>query len=597
MSYYLFRIVFTILISTIIFLSNLPILTNAQSNRTFDKSDGLPQLTQFCNTNPISIPSFGTATPYPSTIAVSGLGASTTSVTVTINDANHTYRSDVNVLLVGPNGQTAMLMFGAGESGRLINANITFDDLAATQVPSFGNITGNNTYQPTSPFPINLPAPAPASPYGTTFDSFLGTNPNGNWNLYVYDDVSGDSGNINGGWCLDITTGAPLPGKFSFSSSSYIGNEGTSEIITVTRTGGNAGAVSVDYSATSGTATAGSDFTPQFDTLTWLDGDISPKSFSISLLNDVISEKNPETINLSLSNPFGGATLGNQATSIGFIKDVATLYRNSMPIILPVVGAGNPYPSMITVSGAQSSISRVRVSLFGITHGNIGDIDALLVAPNGANFIVMSDIASGVGGSNFTLTLEDSADFFLPQNTVFNPNFNWKPTNRSPLAFPFDDFSIGGGPAAPYGDPGAGLVADTFASKFDGINPNGVWRLYVLDDTNGISGAINGGWGLDFVGPTASTVTIGGRIQTSQGQGVSNAKVEMSDENGAISSARTNSFGYYHFDEVLVGRTYIFNVRHKNYQFNSQAVTVLDELQNIDFIANSMPEKSETSSP
>ena len=598
MNYYLFRIVFTILISTIIFLSNLPILTNAQtqSKQSFEKADVVPQLTQFCNTTPISIPSFGTATPYPSTIAVSGLGASTTSVTVTINDANHTYRSDVNVLLVGPNGQTAMLMFGAGESGRLINANITFDDLAATQVPSFGNITGNNTYQPTSPFPINLPAPAPASPYGTTFDSFLGTNPNGNWNLYVYDDVSGDSGNINGGWCLDITTGPPLPGKFVYGSDSYRGDEGTSQIVTVNRTAGNAGAVSVDYATIGGTATAGSDFTPQTGTFTWLDGDFSPRTFSVPLLNDVSSEIDPETINLTLSNPQGGAILGTQSASIIYVKDIVSLYRNATPIILPVVGAGSLYPSTITVSGAPTAVSRVRVGLFGITHGNIADIDALLVAPNGTNFIVMSDVVRGISGVNFTLTLEDSAEFFLPLNSVFDPIYNWKPTNYSPNST-LDDFSINGGPLPPYGDPGAALVADTFASKFNGINPNGVWKLYVLDDTNGINGAINGGWGLDFLGPSAANVTVGGRIQNSQGRGVYNAKVEITDENGAVRATRTNSFGFYQFDEVLAGQTYVFNVRHKTYQFDTQVITVMDELQNIDFTAISTPEMSETITP
>ncbi len=53
-------------------------------------------------------------------------------------------------------------------------------------------------------------APAPAGPYGTTLAAFNGTNPNGNWRLFVVDDLGGDSGNINLGYELTITTGAPV---------------------------------------------------------------------------------------------------------------------------------------------------------------------------------------------------------------------------------------------------------------------------------------------------------------------------------------------------------------------------------------------------
>ena len=102
-------------------------------------------------------------------------------------------------------------------------------------------------------------------------------------------------------------------------------------------------------------------------------------------------------------------------------------------------------------------------------------------------------------------------------------------------------------------------------------------------------------WTIAELAPTASNVSISGKIMNSEGQGVFNAQVEMIDANGAIRTARTSSFGYYRFDDVATGGTYVFNVRHKTYQFNSQVVTVLDNLQNVDFIAvstqNQMLEK------
>ncbi|WP_249355682.1 hypothetical protein [Chloracidobacterium aggregatum] len=53
----------------------------------------------FSNSAPITIPSLGTATPYPSTINVSGITAPITKVTVTINNFNHTWPNDVGVAL------------------------------------------------------------------------------------------------------------------------------------------------------------------------------------------------------------------------------------------------------------------------------------------------------------------------------------------------------------------------------------------------------------------------------------------------------------------------------------------------------------------
>jgi hypothetical protein len=50
--------------------------------------------------------------------------------------------------------------------------------------------------------PYNTPAPTGAATFGSVFD---GTNPNGTWSLYVFDDAAMDSGTIAGGWELDIT--------------------------------------------------------------------------------------------------------------------------------------------------------------------------------------------------------------------------------------------------------------------------------------------------------------------------------------------------------------------------------------------------------
>ena len=63
------------------------------------------------------------------------------------------------------------------------------------------------TYLPTNAGDGDVfPAPAPAGPYPVTLDVFTGTNPNGTWSLFVFDDLQNDQGNIAGGWSITITS-------------------------------------------------------------------------------------------------------------------------------------------------------------------------------------------------------------------------------------------------------------------------------------------------------------------------------------------------------------------------------------------------------
>ncbi len=89
----------------------------------------------------------------------------------------------------------------------------------------------------------------------------------------------------------------------------------------------------------------------------------------------------------------------------------------------------------------------------------------------------------------------------------------------------------------------------------------------------------------EITAPTAANVSVSGRVVSSSGRGISNGIVTSTDQNGEVRTARTNSFGYYRFNEVEVGQTYVLNVRHKRYQFSPRVVSVSEDISGFDFIA------------
>jgi uncharacterized repeat protein (TIGR01451 family) len=172
----------------------------------------LPATTSFTNSNAIAIPDHGGATPYPSTIAVSGLTGVVSKVTVALNGLTHAFPDDVDVLLVGPAGQRVVLMSDAGGGYSVTNVTLTLEDsaLAGGLLPDATQINPGS-YQPTDYESGDaFPPPAPAGAAGSALAAFNHTNPNGTWSLYVMDDATGDAGTIAQGWSLTLTTVNPV---------------------------------------------------------------------------------------------------------------------------------------------------------------------------------------------------------------------------------------------------------------------------------------------------------------------------------------------------------------------------------------------------
>ena len=111
-----------------------------------------------------------------------------------------------------------------------------------------------------------------------------------------------------------------VPGKLEFSASQFTLNEDGTPVVAVSvnRLEGNGGEVSATLSLSNGTATA-ADYDNTDITVTFQDGETS-QTVAIPLTDDTTFEAT-ETVNLSLSNPTGGATLGERTTSVLNIID------------------------------------------------------------------------------------------------------------------------------------------------------------------------------------------------------------------------------------------------------------------------------------
>jgi streptogramin lyase len=124
-----------------------------------------------------------------------------------------------------------------------------------------------------------------------------------------------------GGNTATATDAVVFHGSLQFISPGYSVNEnGGSAAITLSRTGGATGAVSVQLSTGDGTATAGTDYTAVSQTVSWADGDGTPKTVAIPILDEGLTT-GQRTVNLTLATPGGGATLGNPAAAVLTILD------------------------------------------------------------------------------------------------------------------------------------------------------------------------------------------------------------------------------------------------------------------------------------
>ncbi len=185
-----------------------------------------------------------------------------------------------------------------------------------------------------------------------------------------------------------------------------------------------------------------------------------------------------------------GATTTYSVTVASIGPDSVKTFSNPSGIIINDGAAASPYPATITVSGLPATGAKVQsVTISGLSHTWSDDIDVLLQSPTGTNVVLMSDVGSLAGLTGVNYTFNDAASGTM-STTAGNPSGTYKPTNN------------GATDTWPAPGPGAVTDASPALANFNG-NPNGGWKLFIVDDVFGDQGSISGGYNIVFSYPTA----------------------------------------------------------------------------------------------
>lgn len=207
-------------------------------------------------------------------------------------------------------------------------------------------------------------------------------------------------------WLQDnLGGGTSGPGALAFSASAYSVDENVASLsVTVTRTGGSSGAVSVDYATSDGSAIAGQDYQATAGTLDFADGETS-QSFSVAVLDDALYEGD-ESFSISLTNPQGGATLGA-------LQSVQAVLLDDDPA---------PQPGTLALTSGSYSVSEGGASVQFTVQRSAGSDGLVTVnyattdgsATAGSDYTATAGtltLLDGQTSGSFSVTIKDDSEF------------------------------------------------------------------------------------------------------------------------------------------------------------------------------------------
>ncbi len=174
--------------------------------------------------------------------------------------------------------------------------------------------------------------------------------------------------NLTANWTLAEPGPLNLFGNLAFSNMTYSANEPAGNAtITVTRTNGTNGTVTVNYSTVAGgTATGGAscggnvDYVNSSGTLTFANG-VTSQTFNVPICDETLNEAN-ETVNLALSMATGGGTIVAPSTAVLTINNDDPLPLLTINDVSQNEGNSGTTANVFTVRLIQASGQTVTVN-------------------------------------------------------------------------------------------------------------------------------------------------------------------------------------------------------------------------------------------
>lgn len=205
-------------------------------------------------------------------------------------------------------------------------------------------------------------------------------------------------------------------GYLTLSATNYVGSQTFGQIsFTVDRVAGSQGSLSVQYATTNGTAVSGVDYNGATNTLTWNDGDVSPRTVTLAL-------KNPGNVGANkyfyvrLFNPILNAASEPGLLS-GVITNATMTISNDNSYGIAQFSATN---YIVNENGGYATITVLRSGgIAGPVSVDYATSDGPAVSP--ANYTNVSGtlvLAAGQVSTNFTVPIRDDgvidpADFYF----------------------------------------------------------------------------------------------------------------------------------------------------------------------------------------
>lgn len=287
---------------------------------------------------------------------------------------------------------------------------------------------------------------------------------------------------------------------------------------------------------------------------------------TVNLVNSIISgnsaPNNPNLFGSLDASNFNLIDADARLAPLGFYG--GTTQTHALLTDSPAINAGNPVYDPNT-HGMSDQRGGLRV-----IDGRI-DIGAF---ENSIDFN-QSSLPNGSSGINYNQQLSASR-----QTNLLGRSENAdSPTAEILAPFQFSIVSVPGEQLPP----GLSLSSSGLISGVPTVP--GIFTFTVKTiDSDGMASARQ--FAIQVFAPTAAAVSVSGKIFTSDGRGLANSRVILTDSQGNSRSVSTGSFGYYRFNDVASGQIYVISVVSKRFTFAPQVISLSDEITELNFMAN-----------